>query len=121
VAPLTTTDKGYWKTLDWNQAIGLGMEAVDRSFSGKHDFVATEMSWPITHMVAPAHEALQCAECHSKNGRLAGLDGIYVPGRDSNPWIDRIGSILVLLTLLGVFGHGVARFLARGKKAGNRA
>ncbi len=52
VAPLTTTDKGYWKTLDWNQAIELGMQTVDKPFSGKYGFVETEMAWPITHMVA---------------------------------------------------------------------
>ena len=77
VTPLTTTDKGYWETLDWDQAITLGMQAVSLSYSGKYDFVATEMSWPITHMVAPADEALQCQECHSRNGRLDGVEGVY--------------------------------------------
>lgn len=119
VAPLTTTDKGYWKTLDWDQAIELGMQAVDMPYSGKYGFVATQMSWPITHMVAPAQEALQCAECHSKNGQLAGLEGVYIPGRDANRWIDRIGLLLVLATLVAVIGHGVARILTH-KKAGNR-
>ena len=28
------------------------------------------MWWPITHMVQPASDALQCAECHADNGRL---------------------------------------------------
>ena len=115
VAPLTTTDKGYWKTLNWDQAIDLGMKAVDRPFSGKYGFVETEMTWPITHMVAPAQEALACAECHSKDGVLGDLEGVYIPGRDANPWIDRIGVILVLLTLAGVLGHGAARFLMSRK------
>jgi len=120
VAPLTTTDKGYWKTLDWDQAIRLGMEAVDRPYSGKFGFVETEMSWPITHMVAPANEALRCAECHSIGGPLEGVEGVYIPGRDSNPWIDRIGLILVLMALVGVIGHGAARFVL-WKKVGTRA
>ena len=115
VTPLTTTDKGYWKTLDWDQAIELGMQASARPYSGRYDFVATEMTWPITHMVAPAEEAVQCQECHSRNGRLAGVEGVYIPGRDAKPWIDRIGFGLALLTLLGVLGHGALRFLMRGK------
>jgi hypothetical protein len=28
------------------------------------------MYWAITHMVAPAEEALTCAECHGADGRL---------------------------------------------------
>jgi len=115
VTPLTTTDKGYWETLDWDQAITLGMQTVSLPYSGKYDFVATEMTWPITHMVAPADEALQCQECHRRNGRLAGVEGVYIPGRDAKPWIDRIGFTLALLTLLGVLGHGALRILTRNK------
>jgi octaheme c-type cytochrome (tetrathionate reductase family) len=115
VAPLTTTDRGYWKTLEWNQAIELGMQAVNLSYSGNYGFVATEMSWPITHMVAPAEEALRCDECHSRNGRLEGLEGVYMPGRGTHAWIDRIGFGLALLTLLGVIGHGALRILMRNK------
>jgi octaheme c-type cytochrome (tetrathionate reductase family) len=112
VTPLTTTDKGYWKTLNWDQSIALGMQAVNRSYSGNYNFVTTEMSWPITHMVAPAVEALRCGECHSKDGRLEGVAGVYVPGRDADPSIDRIGFALALIALLGVMGHGALRILA---------
>jgi hypothetical protein len=115
VTPLTTTKQGYWETLDWDQAITLGMQAVSLPYSGKYDFVATEMTWPITHMVAPADEALQCEECHSRNGRLEGVQGVYIPGRDTTPLIDRIGFALALLTLLGVIGHGALRILTRNK------
>lgn len=114
VAPLTTTDKGYWKTLDWNQAIELGMQTVDKPFSGKYGFVETEMAWPITHMVAPADESLQCAECHNRQGVLDGVEGVYIPGRDAHPWLDRIGFAVVLLTLIVFIGHGAARVF--GKK-----
>ena len=47
--------------------------------------------------------------------RLAGVEGVYIPGRDAKPWIDRIGFTLALLTLLGVIGHGALRFLTRGR------
>jgi hypothetical protein len=33
-------------------------------------FIDSEMYWPITHMVAPADEALQCTACHDEAGRL---------------------------------------------------
>ena len=118
VAPLTTTDKGYWTTLDWNQAIKLGMQAEGKPFSGKYGFVETEMAWPITHMVAPADESLQCAECHDRNGVLDGVEGIYIPGRDKNLWLERIGFAAVLITLLIFIVHGAARVLFR-KKAGD--
>ena len=115
VAPLTTGEKGYWKTFNWDQAIDLGMQAVGRPYSGKYDFVETEMLWPITHMIAPAEEALACDECHSGDSRLEGVDGIYIPGRDSVDWVDRIAIALLLMTLAGVTLHGAARYLLRRK------
>ena len=63
-------DTGYWKNLDWDKAVATGMKDSGAPWSGKVDFIKTEMSWPITHMVQPASDALQCAECHSDNGRL---------------------------------------------------
>ena len=116
VAPLTTTKKGYWKTLNWSQGIELGMKTVDRPYSGKYGFVETEMAWPITHMVAPAGEALQCAECHTNDGVLDNVEGVYIPGRGEHSWLDRIGFAVVLLTLIGVLGHGAARLLFSRKK-----
>jgi thiosulfate reductase cytochrome b subunit len=111
VAPLTTTDNGYWKTFDWNRAIELGMQAVGQPYSGKYGFVATEMFWPITHMVAPSHEALACDECHVRDSRLDGIGGIYIPGRDSYPWMERLLTLVLLLTLAAVALHGIVRLL----------
>ncbi len=59
-------------------------EGRRRALLRQVDFIKTEMSWPITHMVAPKEKALACVECHSKNGRLAGIEGVYMPGRDAN-------------------------------------
>ena len=80
-------------------------------YSGKFDFIKTEMSWPITHMVAAKDKALGCAECHSKQSRLAGIQGIYIPVRDNNKLLDTVGWAIVFLTLLGVFGHGALRIV----------
>lgn len=108
-------DTGYWKNLNWEKAVAAGMAAAGKPFSGKVDFIETEMYWPITHMVAPKDKALGCVECHAKGGRLEGIEGVYLPGRDANPFIDKAGWILALLTLLGVLGHGALRIVA-GRK-----
>jgi octaheme c-type cytochrome (tetrathionate reductase family) len=107
---------GYWKNLDWEKAIATGMQSSGAPFSGKVDFVSTEMYWPITHMVAPKDKALGCVECHAKEGRLAGIEGVYLPGRDANPLLDRIGWTLALLMLAGVLGHGLIRIVAARKR-----
>ena len=108
-------DTGYWKNLVWDKAIETGMKEAGLPFSGKVDFLETEMFWPITHMVAPKEKALACSECHSKNGRLASIDGIYIPGRDVNRWVETLGWGMALLTLLGSVGHGIVRILSRRK------
>jgi len=108
-------DTGYWKNLDWDKAITVGMKDSGHPYSGKMEFIKTEMSWPITHMVAPKEKALGCAECHSKESRLAGIQGIYIPVRDNNKLLDTIGWAIVFLTIFGVFGHATLRIVT-GRK-----
>ena len=108
-------DTGYWNNLVWDKAIAAGMDDSGAPFSGQVDFISTEMSWPITHMVAPKEKALGCTECHSRQGRLAGIEGVYLPARDANAWIDRGGAVLALLALVGVLGHGAVRVINRRK------
>jgi hypothetical protein len=48
----------------------LGSEVVDLPFSGSYDFAETWMYWPLSHMVTPALDVLQCNSCHSEDGRL---------------------------------------------------
>ena len=108
-------DTGYWKNLVWDKAIETGMKDAGLPFSGKVDFVKTEMFWPITHMVAPKEKALACNECHSKEGRLAGITGVYIPGRDSNSLVDTFGWGIALFSLVGSLGHGLMRIASRRK------
>jgi len=61
-------ENAYWKSFDWDKAIAAGMESAGADYSGEYGFVETEYYWPITHMVAPAEEALQCQACHDPNG-----------------------------------------------------
>ncbi len=70
IQPLTAGEGGFWTTFDWPSALKLGAERTGIDYSGEYGFAETWMWWPITHMVKPASEALQCAECHSDDGRL---------------------------------------------------
>lgn len=61
---------GYWKEFDWDKALRLGSEESGLPYSGQHDFVETSMHWPLSHMVQPKEEALQCVDCHGEQGRM---------------------------------------------------
>ncbi|MDP2961562.1 MAG: tetrathionate reductase family octaheme c-type cytochrome [Sulfurimicrobium sp.] len=110
-------DIGYWKNYEWEKAIADGMKNMGAPFSGKVDFIKTEMYWPITHMVAPKEDALDCVSCHSNDSRLKNVQGIYMPGRsDNNKMLDMAGWTLALLTLLGVIIHGAGRIYMSNRK-----
>jgi hypothetical protein len=106
-------DTAYWKNFGWEKAIDTGMKASGAPFSGKVDFIKTDMSWPITHMVAPKEKAVGCNECHTKGGRLDKIEGIYIPGRDANSLVNLLGWLAVGGTLAGVSLHGLIRILRR--------
>lgn len=106
-------ENAYWGNYDFGKAIKAGMEKNNLPYSGEYGFVETYSYWPITHMVAPKEEAVECGECHAKQGRLANLSSFYMPGRDSPWWLDMLGLLLVGGTLLGVLGHGLIRLLGR--------
>jgi octaheme c-type cytochrome (tetrathionate reductase family) len=109
-------DTALWHNYDWQKAIGAGMKAGGLPYSGQYDFVSTEQTWPLTHMVAPKEDALACAQCHSRNGRLKGIQGVYLPSRDGNRLLDLFGWTLALLTLIGVLIHGGIRILTSKKE-----
>lgn len=68
LVPKTYGEGGYWVDFDWGEAARLGAEATGLAYSGQYDFAPTDMYWPITHMVAPKEQALQCDTCHVENG-----------------------------------------------------
>ena len=109
-------DTAFWKNFDWGKALTTGLQARGQQFSGEYDFVETEYFWPITHMVATKEEALGCDACHARDGRLAGVNGFYMPGRDRYEWLDTIGWLLAGLALLGVLGHGLLRVFLHGRQ-----
>jgi hypothetical protein len=102
-------DTALWHNFDWPKAIRTGMDAAGLPWSGRFGFVSTEMSWPITHMVAPKGDALGCAQCHGEGSRLAAMEGIHIPGVHRNRWVDLAGWTAVALALIGVLIHGGLR------------
>jgi len=102
-------EDAYWGNYDFGRAIKVGMEKNHIPYSGEYDFVETYSFWPITHMVAPKEDALNCAECHSRDGRLQELQGFYMPGRDRFLWLDILGYLALGGALVGVLLHGLLR------------
>jgi octaheme c-type cytochrome (tetrathionate reductase family) len=109
-------DTALWTNFDWAKALKAGADYAEQEYSGEFSFVETRMHWPITHMVAPAEDALSCGSCHARDGRLAALTDFYLPGRDRNLSLDRTGWTLVLLTLLGSLAHGAGRFVSTRRR-----
>ncbi|MBF0383552.1 MAG: tetrathionate reductase family octaheme c-type cytochrome [Magnetococcales bacterium] len=110
------TDDAYWEGFEWKTAIEAGMKSAGLKFSGEFSFVDTEMQIPINHMVAPAKKALECASCHSRNGRMADVPGIFMPGRGSSAIVDRFGLLLMATAIVGVAGHGTMRIVMNKRK-----
>jgi|AntRauTorcE11898_2_1112593.scaffolds.fasta_scaffold00491_10 octaheme c-type cytochrome (tetrathionate reductase family) len=108
-------DTSLWSNFSWEKALQAASDMSGMPYSGEFSFIETTMHWPITHMVAPAEDAVRCSACHSEQSRLAGLGGIYMPGHDRNLWLDRIGWLLVAGTLFGVVVHAIARVIFRGR------
>ncbi len=94
-------------------------ESCHSDYSGEYGFVDTRMYWPIAHMVAPAEKALECKDCHAEDGRLEGLDGFYMPGRNPVSTAGIFGILLVLAALLGGLGHGLLRLVSNKKQGKN--
>lgn len=109
-----------WLDLEWERAIEEGMAYVNMPYSGKHDFIATEMYMPVNHMVSVSSEAVSCKECHTReNGRLASLTDFYMPGRDRNEWLDISGKLLLIMSFAGIVVHAAIRIMASRRRAMN--
>lgn len=109
-------ETAFWTNFDYDKSIRAGMEYAGLPYSGQFGFVETRMNWFITHMVAPKEKAVDCGECHTRDsgGRLASLRDFYLPGRDGEGLVNKLGWAAVLLCLIGVAGHGALRiFLGR--------
>lgn len=121
LAPLLSGKHGYWATLDWQDALTRGMQAMDVPYSGQFDFVSTTYYFPTTHMVTPKDNVVACNACHTRNaGRLADISGVYMPGRDRLKLLDSLGWVAVLGALLGVSLHGLGRIFTSSNGKGKK-
>jgi octaheme c-type cytochrome (tetrathionate reductase family) len=110
-------DGGYWKEFNWQRANEEGMKRIGLPYSGHYGFTETMMYWPINHMISPRTNVVQCQECHTQNqSRLAGLSDFYLPGRDHNPFLERLGITMILMTLAAAIVHGAARWVMNRKQ-----
>jgi hypothetical protein len=115
LAPLLSGPDGYWTNFDWPRALSKGMAAMEIPYSGEFDFVSTTYVFPTTHMVAPKDNVVACNQCHIRNNsRLAGIGGVYMPGRDRIGMLDTLGWIAIIGALLGVCLHGLGRIFTNG-------
>jgi len=109
----------YWAKYDWKTALESGQKKAGLPFSGQFDFVETSYVFPTTHMVAPKDRSVSCNECHAKdNSRMAGITGVYLPGRDGNRVIEFLGWTAVLASVAGVLLHAFGRAVSRSRKEG---
>ncbi|TVQ89341.1 MAG: tetrathionate reductase family octaheme c-type cytochrome [Chromatiaceae bacterium] len=107
-------DAAYWGNYDMAAAIEKGMADFGLDYSGDYGFIQTLSWWPITHMVTPKAQALDCGACHRPRGsRLAGLEDIYLPGRDRNRVLDTVGLLGVGGTLSAILLHAFVRTRTR--------
>jgi len=109
------TDTALWTNFDWAKAIDAGMKAAGEDYSGEFGFVDTHMFWPITHMVAPAEDAVSCESCHAKDGRMAGITGVNMPGTTPFNTAGLLGLAMLLAALGGVVIHAAIRILRPSK------
>jgi octaheme c-type cytochrome (tetrathionate reductase family) len=70
LVPMTAGEGGFWTTFDWDSAFEMNQENTGLAYSGEYGFAPTEMYWPLTHMVQPKEDALQCQDCHGETGRM---------------------------------------------------
>jgi octaheme c-type cytochrome (tetrathionate reductase family) len=68
--PVTATEGGYWFDFDWDKAFRMGEATSGLKYSGHFGWVETTMHWPLSHMVAPSDQALECMDCHGQSGRM---------------------------------------------------
>ena len=113
----TNAANAYWKSYQWPQAIEAGMQYAGLPYSGHYAWIQTMMYWPLSHMVAPKEQAVQCADCHRASGsRLAGLVGFYMPARDRSGVLDWLGWLATIGTAGAVMVHGGLRFFCWRKR-----
>jgi octaheme c-type cytochrome (tetrathionate reductase family) len=81
--PRDENDKtAYWKNRDWQKAFADGMKVANMKYSGKYEWIATNMYWGVEHEVMPADMALSCVQCHASLKGERTCDRCHQDNRD---------------------------------------
>lgn len=107
-----------WVDLDWDEAVQRGMDYVGMPVSGEYDFIESKMFLLVNHMVSPADQALSCEDCHTRSGgRLANIEGIYIPAQTTYAAIDYFGVLMLLFSFIGIVIHASIRYIVHRKNS----
>ncbi len=84
----------YWAGYDWEKAVISGQEAAGNTWIGPLEWVDSDYTWIQSHMVAPADQALHCANCHNSWGPMdfaaLGLDPVKQTYKNDEVWLGYI-------------------------------
>ncbi len=106
----------FWTDFDWDAAVAAGMDYANLPYSGTYDFINTKVHLPVSHMVSKAEDALQCADCHTRNNsRMKNVQGVYLPGMSYNATLNRAGMAIIIMALAGVIIHALIRIFTYRK------
>jgi octaheme c-type cytochrome (tetrathionate reductase family) len=65
--PVNSGAGGFWHEFNWEKAFTLAEKESKLAYSGQYGFAETKMYWPLSHMVTPTSQALNCQSCHNEN------------------------------------------------------
>jgi len=86
LSPVLAKDAPTWFTsADWDRIASEGMNSLRLPYSGSFGFTATVTFRRLSHGVVPAALALDCLDCHGKQGRLPWRE----LGFPQDPWLDQ--------------------------------
>jgi hypothetical protein len=93
-------DTGFWKNLDWDKAIPVGMKDSGAPYSGKSTSSRPRCPGRSPTWWRPRKSAMGCVECHARMAGWPASRACIMPARDNNKLVDTAGWTIVLLTLL---------------------
>ena len=71
-------------------------------------------------MAGPSRSNRQAEKKPGEKGRLAAVNGVYMPGRDGAGIVDAFGWVMVLGALLSVCLHGLGRIFTNSNGNGRK-
>jgi hypothetical protein len=78
------------------------MKAAGVPYSGKFDWIETEMHWPLTHLVVSKENAFHVMTATQETEGYR-PPACWIPGRDRSLFFDIFGILLIAGLLQGLF------------------